>query len=120
MGLSALVRPATRAGASRTGPEPQETVPHAAALAPAAQPRPAPPGRALPAAHDIEGVDFARRLTVGNSAAPAAGSGFQLVVRSRADQGKSSCRFCGRPRRMPVAPGGDLAIEPRSETRFCF
>src|SRR5208283_957845 len=57
-GLSALMRPARRAGASRTGPEPRETVRHAAALAPAAQPRPAPPGRALPAAHDIEGVDL--------------------------------------------------------------
>src|SRR5208283_2088613 len=52
-GLSALMRPARRAGASRTGPEPRETVRHAAALAPASQPRPAPPGRALPAAHEM-------------------------------------------------------------------
>ena len=34
--------------------------PHAA-LAPAAQPRPAPPGRALPSVHDIRGVNFGRR-----------------------------------------------------------
>ena len=32
--------PATKAGASRTAPDPQETVPHATALAPAAQPQP--------------------------------------------------------------------------------
>ena len=48
----------TRSGASRPGPGRKEPVSHAAALAPAAQTRPAPPGRALPAAHDIEGVDL--------------------------------------------------------------
>ena len=41
-------RPATRAGASRTAPDRQKTAPNRSALAPAAQPRPAPPGRALP------------------------------------------------------------------------
>src|SRR5271168_3109012 len=70
------MRPATKAFGSRTAPEPQETVPHATALAPAAQPRPAPPGRALPAVHAVEGVTFARRLAVGNSAAPFAAHWF--------------------------------------------
>jgi hypothetical protein len=41
-------RPATTVGASRTAPERHELELHLTALDPAAQPRPAPPGRALP------------------------------------------------------------------------
>src|SRR5271167_1001639 len=98
------MRAAMKAGGSRTAPDFQETVARATALAPAAQPRPAPPGRALPAARRR-----LRRLP-----------GFQLVFRSRADPRKSQSRFRRRPRGMSVAPGLDLAIDPRSETRFCL
>src|ERR1700678_3993956 len=57
-------RPATKAGASRTAPELQEAVPHATALAPAPQPRPVPPGRALPVVQARRGVNFERRSAV--------------------------------------------------------
>src|SRR5208337_4542112 len=55
----------TRAGASKTAPDrPTSPAPHRTALAPAAQPRPAPPGRALPSAPFTRGVNFGRRSGV--------------------------------------------------------
>ena len=49
-GLFARDESGGEAVGSRTGSERRETVRRATALAPTAQPRPAPPGRALPAA----------------------------------------------------------------------
>src|SRR5580700_4206778 len=57
-------KPATKAGASRTAPNLQETVPQPIALAPAPQPRPVPPGRALPVLQARRGVNFGCRSGV--------------------------------------------------------
>src|SRR5271157_1141540 len=63
------VRSAREPALSRTAPDrPTSPAPHRTALAPAAQPRPAPPGRALPSEQGVNfgrrsGVTFRRRLT---------------------------------------------------------
>ena len=53
-----IVEPATKTAAYKTAPERQELELHLTALAPAAQPRPAPPGRALPFAVITTGGSF--------------------------------------------------------------
>src|SRR5271166_3186440 len=59
------VRSAREPALSRTAPDrPTSPAPHRTALAPAAQPRPAPPGRALPSAPFTRGVNFERRSGV--------------------------------------------------------
>src|SRR5271165_2415191 len=59
------VRSAREPALSRTAPDrPTSPAPHRTALAPAAQPRPAPPGRALPSAPFTRGVNFGRRSGV--------------------------------------------------------
>src|SRR5271157_2979736 len=59
------VRSAREPALSRTAPDrPTSPAPHRTALAPAAQPQPAPPGRALPSAPFTRGVNFGRRSGV--------------------------------------------------------
>ena len=53
-----------RVGASRTAPDLTITAPHRSALAPAAQPRPASPRRALPSARVSKRVPIPRKSGV--------------------------------------------------------
>ena len=92
-----------KAGASRTEPKLQHPGPHAIALAPAAQPRPATPGQALPAMPDQRGVNFGRR------------SGVNIPSRLTVcpNCGCTTCNDCRRgesPRWRCKARGADFSV----------
>ena len=76
-------RPATRAGASKTAPEPQKSALHPAAPAPAAQPQPAPPGRALPSVRSRKRGPYSVKIRGPVSGDDHSFVGFGIVAGSR-------------------------------------